>query len=83
MEWLERLDELPRVLQEQLPGMVLYGTQLRCVGSTFLAAGHVLTVQPRLTHNTVSRWRQSYGHRDDHEDSEASSQYARHSVKWI
>jgi regulator of RNase E activity RraA len=45
MEWLERLDQLPRVLQEQLPGMVLYGTQLRCVGSTFLVAGHVLTVQ--------------------------------------
>jgi hypothetical protein len=45
MEWLERLDELPRVLQEQLSGMVLYGTQLRCVGSTFLAAGHVLTIQ--------------------------------------
>jgi hypothetical protein len=45
MEWLERLDEIPRVLQEQLSGMVLYGTQLRYVGSTFLAAGHVLTVQ--------------------------------------
>jgi hypothetical protein len=45
MEWLERLGELPRVLQEQLPGVVLYGTQLRCVGSTFLTAGHVLTVQ--------------------------------------
>jgi hypothetical protein len=45
MEWLERLDELPRVLEEQLPGMVLYGTQLRCVGSKFMTVDHVLTVQ--------------------------------------
>jgi hypothetical protein len=45
MEWLERLDDLPRIPEEQLSGLVLYGTQLRCVGFKFLAVDHVLTVQ--------------------------------------